>query len=94
MNSLPTYPAAILGFTWRDLPTSQRQAGGSLTVVVAALKSATPGAAPEAAPLGSTSDGGEETATFSPMARVAVYGSDGAPLVVAEMQRADGWSIW
>lgn len=63
-------------------------------MVVAALKSATPGAVPEAAPLGSMGDGGEETATFSPMVRVAVYGNDGAPLVVAEMQRADGWSVW
>lgn len=62
------------------------KAGGSLTVVVAALKSATPGAAPEAAPLGSTSDGGEETATFSPMVRVAVYGSDGAPLVIRDLE--------
>lgn len=56
-------------------------------MVVAALKSA--GAAPEAAPLGSTSDGdsgGDGGATFSPMVRVAVYGSDGAPLVVAEMR--------
>ena len=57
-------------------------------MVVAALKSA--GAAPEAAPLGSTGDGGGDgDATFSPMVRVAVYGSDGAPLVVAEMQ-----SLW